>query len=355
MPGNRYEKNAANLTHREAHHKTAQREDRSVVTFKDYYSILGVPRGATEAEIKKAYRRKAKQLHPDVNKSSEAGAKFSELNEANEVLSDPEKRRRYDQLGANWQEGSEFRPPPDAGFHFEGNLNDLFGGSAGTSGSGFSEFFESLFGDLGGGGQRRSAGQRRRGRGAAHGPTRGADLSAEAQFSLLDLLQPGQRKITLGVPNSHGSIDSRTITINIPKGVGAGQRLRLPGMGAPGANGGEPGDMYLTVQLKPEMGMRVERDDIVVDLDVPAPLAVIGGVVRPATPEGPVALRVPAGTQAGTTLRVRGRGLWRRDGDRGDLLVRVRVTVPAKPTEREREIYEELLKLATEGERGGAS
>lgn len=348
MAGNRYKKNAANLTHREAHHKTAQREDSSVVTFKDYYSILGVPRGASEAEIKKAYRRKAKQLHPDVNKSSEAGAKFSELNEANEVLSDPEKRRRYDQLGANWQEGSEFRPPPDAGFHFEGNLNDLFGGSAGASGSGFSEFFESLFGDLGGGGQRRGAGQRRRGRGAAHGPTRGADLSAEAQFSLLDLLQPGQRKITLGVPNSHGSIDSRTITVNIPKGISAGQRLRLPGIGAPGANGGEPGDMYLTVQLKPEMGMRVERDDIVVDLDVPAPLAVIGGIVRPATPEGPVALRVPAGTQAGTTLRVRGRGLWRRDGDRGDLLVRVRVTVPAKPTEREREIYEELLKLATE-------
>ncbi len=327
-----------------------------MVTFKDYYSILGVPRDASEAEIKKAYRRKAKQLHPDVNKTPDAGAKFSELNEANEVLSDPQKRRRYDQLGANWKEGTEFHPPPGSGFHFEGNLEDLFGrsGRSGTGGTGFSEFFESLFGDLGMGGHRQTGGQRRRGRGAAHGPTRGADLSAEAQFSLLDLLQPGQRKITLGVPNRDGGVESRTVTVNIPKGVGAGQRLRLPGLGAPGSGGGEPGDLYLTVQLKPEMGMRVERDDVVVELDVPAPLAVIGGVVRPATPEGPVALRVPAGTQAGTTLRVRGRGLWRRDGDRGDLLVRVRLTVPAKPTEREHQLYEELMKLATDEERGGA-
>lgn len=327
-----------------------------MVQFKDYYAVLGVARDASADAIKKAFRKKAKQFHPDVNKTPEAASRFREVNEAYEVLSDSTKRQRYDQLGANWRDGESFQPPPGWGGRSAGgsiNIEDLFGGAGasrgGSGGSGFSDFFEMLFSDLGlhGMGRGAASGSQR-----ARGPQRGADLTAEVQFSLLDLLQPGQKKMTLALPTPSGAMESRTVTVNIPKGVRPGQKLRLPGMGAAANAGSTAGDLYLSLQLKPDPAFRIERDDLVTEVDVPAPVAVLGGVVRPTTPEGPVALRVAAGTQGGTTLRVRGRGLWRRDGDRGDLLVRVRLTIPAKPTAREKELYEQLLALE---EQGGAS
>jgi curved DNA-binding protein len=321
-----------------------------VVTFKDYYAILGVPREATGTEIKRAYRRKAKQLHPDVDRSAGAEERFRALNEANEVLSDPEKRRRYDQLGSQWKDGAEFQPPP--GFEFRGgNLEDLFG-SGGGHGA-FSEFFESLFGSFGMGAEGPAPGAPRGGRRRAARPQRGADVTAEVQFSLLDLLHSGQRRISVNVPSAGGGIETRTATINLPRGVRPGQRLRLPGLGATPAGGGPAGDLFLQVQLKPELGVQVDRDDLIVEHDVPAPLAALGGVIRPHTPEGPVALRIAGGTQSGTLLRVRGRGLWRREGDRGDLLVRVRIIVPTNITGAVREHYEALLKLSTETTTGG--
>jgi curved DNA-binding protein len=298
-----------------------------MVSFKDYYSILGVGRDASADQIKQAFRRQAKRWHPDVSKAPDAEAKFRDLNEANEVLSDPEKRRRYDALGANWKDGAEFRPPP--GFEFQtGNFD--FGSLGGASG--FSDFFESLFGSLG----------FERG-GAAFGGRRApTNLSAEIHFSVGDLLRPAARNMTLSLPTSEGGYVTRTVNVNLPRGVRPGQQIRLPGVGTDG------GDVLLRIQLKPETGISVERDDIIIDHDVPAPMAVLGGVIKPETPEGIVSLKMPPSTQTGTLLRVRGRGLWRKDGERGDLLIRVRITVPQQPTAEERELYQRLAAIRGE-------
>ena len=321
------------------------------VTFKDYYALLGVPRAASAEEIKKAYRRKARELHPDRNKTKGAEERFREVNEAYEVLGDPQKRVRYDQLGANWREGETFQPPPGfEGFRFDardlGDLSELFGrtgrtGSAGGA-SGFSDFFDALFGDLGMGGVfGGSEATRRRGRGAR----RGGDVEAEVEFSIADLLQPGRKTFTLGSPGRDGALSSRTVTVNIPPGLRDGQKLRLPGQGAPGGAGHAAGDIYLKVRVRPEAGVAIHGDDIVTDIDVPAPIAVVGGEVRVTAPDGVVTIRVRPATPTGTTLRVRGRGLPRRDGQRGDLLARVRIVIPEHPTQEERGLYERLAQL----------
>ncbi|MBP7147091.1 MAG: DnaJ domain-containing protein [Acidobacteria bacterium] len=319
--------------------------------YKDYYAILGVERGAGADAIKKAYRKLARENHPDVNKSAGAEDKFREINEAYEVLGDPEKRRRYDQLGANWQEGAPFEPPP--GFQgyevrFE-DLGELFGARGGRPASGFSDFFETLFGNLGFSGGafgREAAGAaepgRGRGRGRARGG-RGQDVEAEIELGLADLLHPGQRRITLGVPATTGGVERKTVTVNIPAGVRPGQRLRLPGQGSPGSSG--PGDIYLVVRLRPDAALRIEGDDLVTDIDVPAPTAVTGGTVEIPTPDGPLTLRISPGTQAGTVLRARGKGLPLRADRRGDLRARVRITVPNDPTPAQRELYRKLADL----------
>lgn len=311
------------------------------VTYKDYYAILGVDRKASTEEIKRAYRRKARELHPDVNKSPRAEEQFRDLNEAYEVLSDPEKRARYDRLGANWKHGAPFEPPPGfEGFRVHvggmGDLGDIFGSAGGgAGGSGFSDFFETLFGDLGLGGF---------GRTRTHRP-RGRDVEAEVEFGLSDLLHPGPRRITVGVPGAGGKVERKTVTVNLPPGLRPGQKLRLPGMGGGGQPGSPRGDLYLKIRLRPDPAFRIEGDDLVTEVDVPAPLAVVGGHVEVPTPERPVRVRVAPGTSTGTTLRVRGRGLPRKDGGRGDLLARVRLVVPKHPTREQRELYEKLARL----------
>jgi curved DNA-binding protein len=355
------------------------------IAYKDYYEILGVSRDASEADIKKAYRKLARELHPDRNKAPDAEERFRDVNEAYEVLKDKDKRERYDRLGANWQHGAPFDPTAGGfsggfpgGFQTEvGSMEDLeeilrsagIGGRGGGGGSGFSDFFEILFGGLGGsargGGRRTGGGRRGRGAGGAAGfgpgaaqgfgggfggfgggqPMGGQDVEARIELDLADLVHGGQRRITLGPQGPGSPVEPRTVTVKIPPGLRPGSRLRLAGQGGPSPGGGPAGDLYLEIGLRPDPRLRIEGDDLVADVDVPAPDAVVGGTVQVPTPEGPVKLKIQPGTTAGRTLRVRERGLPRKGGGRGDLLARVRIVVPGDLTERERELYRQLAEL----------
>ena len=301
------------------------------VKFRDYYEVLGVPRTATAEEIKRAYRQLARKHHPDLQVASErarASERFKEINEANEVLSDPDKRAKYDALGANWKGGMDFTPPPDTGR----------GPSVTTEWEGFgdfSDFFGSIFGRPPGG--RAGAGRAGGDRAGVRMPIPGNDIEGELPLPLDDVLHGGQRRIT---------VDGRSLDVTIPRGIRDGATLRLAGQGGPGVNGGPAGDVYLRVRLLPHPRYRVVDDDLEMDLPLWPWQAVLGAEVRVDTPDGPVTLTVPSGTQSGQRLRLRGRGL-PRDGARGDLYAVVRVVVPTRPSAAEREVYEMLRRSAS--------
>jgi len=301
------------------------------VKFRDYYEVLGVPRTATAEEIKRAYRQLARKHHPDLQVASErarASERFKEINEANEVLSDPDKRAKYDALGANWKGGMDFTPPPDTGR----------GPSVTTEWEGFgdfSDFFGSIFGRPPGG--RAGAGRAGGDRAGVRMPIPGNDIEGELPLPLDDVLHGGQRRIT---------VDGRSLDVTIPRGIRDGATLRLAGQGGPGVNGGPAGDVYLRVRLLPHPRYRVVGDDLEMDLPLWPWQAVLGAEVRVDTPDGPVTLTVPPGTQSGQRLRLRGRGL-PRDGARGDLYAVVRVVVPTRPSAAEREVYEMLRRSAS--------
>ena len=301
------------------------------VKFRDYYEVLGVPRTATAEEIKRAYRQLARKHHPDLQVASErarASERFKEINEANEVLSDPDKRAKYDALGANWKGGMDFTPPPDTGR----------GPSVTTEWEGFgdfSDFFGSIFGRPPGG--RAGAGRAGGDRAGVRMPIPGNDIEGELPLPLDDVLHGGQRRIT---------VDGRSLDVTIPRGIRDGATLRLAGQGGPGINGGPAGDVYLRVRLLPHPRYRVVGDDLEMDLPLWPWQAVLGAEVRVDTPDGPVTLTVPSGTQSGQRLRLRGRGL-PRDGARGDLHAVVRVVVPTRPSAAEREVYEMLRRSAS--------
>jgi len=301
------------------------------VKFRDYYEVLGVPRTATAEEIKRAYRQLARKHHPDLQVASErarASERFKEINEANEVLSDPDKRAKYDALGANWKGGMDFTPPPDTGR----------GPSVTTDWEGFgdfSDFFGSIFGRPSGG--RAGAGRAGADRAGVRMPIPGNDVEGELPLTLDDVLHGGQRRIT---------VDGRSLDVTIPRGIRDGATLRLAGQGGPGINGGPAGDVYLRVRLLPHPRYRVVGDDLEMDLPLWPWQAVLGAEVRVDTPDGPVTLTVPPGTQSGQRLRLRGRGL-PRDGARGDLYAVVRVVVPTRPSAAEREVYEMLRRSAS--------
>jgi curved DNA-binding protein len=328
------------------------------VAFKDYYAILGVARDASQDEIKKAYRRKARELHPDVNKSKDAGERFRDVNEAYEVLGDPDKRRRYDRFGSAYREAPPGAGPPP-GFEefdfgggaggFEEFLRQAQDGAArrrGGPASGFSDFFEALFGaGLGGAPQAESGGGGRgRSRPRARG-RRGHDIEGEIHLDVADLVAGGQRKFTMEVTGEDGLPAVRDLTINLPRVIRPGQTIRLARQGGPGSGGAPNGDLFLRIGLRPGGELQVEGDDLVATIDVPAPVAVVGGTARVPSAEGPVTLRIAPGTQAGTVLRVKERGLARRDGSRGDLRARVRLVVPEQPTPEQKRLYEELARL----------
>jgi curved DNA-binding protein len=297
------------------------------VKFRDYYEVLGVPRTATAEEIKRAYRQLARKHHPDLQPAAErtkAAERFKEINEAYEVLSDPDKRSKYDALGQNWKSGMDFTPPPGAEWRTvdPGEWEDL---------GGFSDFFGSLFG-------RPTGRTGRGGRGGVRITIPGNDVEAELFVSLDEMLRGGRRRIQLP--------GGRSLDVEIPLGTREGTVLRLAGQGEPGANGGPPGDLYLHARLIPHPRYRVVGDDLEMDLPLWPWQAVLGTEVRIETPEGPVTLKVPPGTQSGKRLRLRGRGLPRANGTRGDLYTMVRIVIPERPSAAEREAYETLKRGA---------
>jgi curved DNA-binding protein len=296
--------------------------------FKDYYQTMGVARDATVDDIKRAYRKLARKYHPDVSKEADAEARFKELGEAYEVLKDPEKRAAYDQLGANWKAGQEFRPPPDAtsGFEFSG----------GGPGSGFgdgdaSEFFEALFG---------------RGAGRSRGPFHSTSENRHARvlIDIEDAYGGATRAVTLRTPEvtAQGQVSLRehTLNVTIPKGIRPGQHIRLAGQGAPGIGDGKPGDLYLEVGFRPHPRYRVEERDVYLDLAVAPWEAALGASVNVPTPSGAVELKIPAGTAAGRKLRLKGRGI--PASPPGDLYAVIHVVLPPADSERARAAYGSL-------------
>lgn len=297
--------------------------------FKDYYEILGVPRTATPDEIKAAYRKLARKYHPDVSKEPNAEARFKELGEAHEVLKDPEKRALYDQMGSQWKSGQDFKPSPgwDAGFEFRGGEGGDFDPD---------DFFEAFFGRRGqGGGSRRPN---------VH--AQGEDHHAKVMIDLLDAFRGAQRTITLRMPSydAQGRMISRerTLDVNIPKGIRAGQHLRLAGQGGPGVGKGGPGDLYLEVGFNPHPVFRVDDRDIYVDLKLAPWEAALGAKVEAPTPEGPIQLTIPPGSSAGRQMRLKGRGI--PGTPPGDLFVVLAVTLPPADTDAAREAYEAMAR-----------
>lgn len=295
--------------------------------FKDYYQILGVARDASQDEIKRAYRRLARQYHPDVSKEAEAERRFKEVGEAYEVLKDPEKRKAYDRFGADWKAGQDFRPPPDWERDFQ-----FSGGSA--QGADFSDFFESLFGRAGG---RRGGGFR----------MQGEDQVARIEIDLEDAHQGATRQLTLNVPDV--DVDgrviarSRSLKVKIPPGITAGKRIRLAGQGSPGAGGGPAGDLYLEVLFRPHRLFQVEQRDILLELPVTPWEAALGAVVTVPTLGGKVELRVPPGSQSGRKLRLKGRGL--PGTPPGDQYVVLRIVAPPADSAEARELYERMAEV----------
>jgi curved DNA-binding protein len=341
------------------------------VQYKDYYEVLGVPRTASEIDIKKAFRKLAREHHPDVAKNKkQAEEKFKEINEAYEVLGDPTKRKKYDELGPNWKSGSEFRPPPG----WESFAGRGFGGGAGRGsrgqdyefhfgGTGFSDFFEQLFGargargGFGGGGQRFDqedfAGEK------------GRDLEGDILVTLDEAMKGSVRSVSVrrGVPcdccggtgeraghlcntcGGTGQIQkTETHQVKIPAGVTEGQRLRVAGRGEAGVGGGAAGDLFLRVKMAKHPDFIVEDHNLIYEAELAPWEAVLGAEISVPTLDGRVNIRIPPGTQNGQKLRVRGRGLPKRNGEKGDLIVQTQLEVPTTVSESERKAWQQLAK-----------
>lgn len=296
--------------------------------FKDYYQVLGLPRDAGQEDIKRAYRRLARKYHPDVSKETDAEARFKEVGEAYEVLRDPEKRAAYDRFGKQWRAGQEFRPPPDwdAGFEFRGA----------PGGARFSDFFETLFG---GGGPFAEGG-------AAPGgfTARGQDHHAKILISLDDAYRGGRRSVRLQMPevDARGqlTLKQRSLNVTIPRGIAAGQQIRLPGQGAPGFGGAPAGDLYLEIEFEPHARFRAEGRDIHALLPVTPWEAALGARVALPTLGGSVEVTIPAGAQSGQKLRLKGRGLPGHPD--GDHYAELRMVTPPARDAGAREFYRRM-------------
>jgi len=341
------------------------------VKYKDYYETLGVSRDASDAEIKKAFRKLAREYHPDVAKNKkQAEERFKEINEAYEVLGDPAKRKKYDELGPNWSAGADFRPPPGwegfggprgGGFTSRGPRGEEFDFQFG--GTGFSDFFEQLFGARGArtGGFRRSGGFPEE----EFARERGRDIEGDIMVTLEEAMRGSVRSVSVrhGVPCPHcGGTGQRarhlcnvcggagqvpkteTYQVKIPAGVCEGQRLRVAGRGEAGLGGGAAGDLYLRVRLAKHPDFEVDGQNLVYEAELAPWEAVLGANIRVPTLNGGVNIKIPPGTHNGQKLRVRGRGLPARAGNGGDLIVVARIEVPTHITDSERKLWEELAR-----------
>lgn len=323
--------------------------------FKDYYQTLGVTRTATAQEIKSAYRKLARKHHPDANKGDKASEeKFKEISEAYEVLKDPEKRKRYDMLGSNWKAGADFKPGASGEGNFSGFDFDFSNFQRGTSGGGggFSDFFEALFGQAGGPfGGAQGAGSRfgtRQSRPHAQGQGRASlrphEQQADIELSVEELARGAQRTLKV-TPQGE---KAKTIEVKIPKGVRAGSKIRVAGQGAMTPTG--RGDLILRIKVRPHKDFTVDGDNLICDVTLKPGVAVTGGHASVPTLDGPVKIKIPALTQPGRTLRLKGRGLpVLKQTTTGDLLVKVKISVPENPSDKEKELYAKLAEIEQQG------
>lgn len=317
--------------------------------YKDYYAILGISKNAGEQEIKSAFRKLARKFHPDVNKAPDAVQKFKDLNEANEVLSDPEKRQRYDSLGSGWNQGSEFTPPPGHDFG-QGGFSQGFGG--------FSDFFESIFGDL-----RQHQTQGYSSRRANQAPaSENLDITQEIYLDLEDLMHNNMKAVRVSYldkcPHCAGrksncyncggsgiSSTSKVLNVKIPEKIKEGSKIRLANEGKSDSYG-RKGNLYLIIKYKNHPHFKADGSDISSELEIQAPEAVLGILTQVETLHGMVKVSIPAGTQSGKSLRLRGLGLPKKSGSFGDHIVKIRINVPSNPSQNEKELYQKLFDLS---------
>lgn len=303
------------------------------MAFIDYYKILEVGKNATEAEIKKAYRKLARKYHPDLNPNDkEAERKFKEINEANEVLSHTENRKKYDDYGENWQHAEEFEKSKQQR-QYQGNGNQGgFGGSGGggfRGGDDFSDFFESMFGGrTSGGGGRRSA------------QYKGQDFNAELHLELKDVYTTHKRTLT---------INGKNIRITIPAGVENGQQIKISGMGAEGSGEGPKGDLYITFTIENHTKFKLDKHNLYATVDLDLYTAILGGEITADTFDGKVKLTVKPGTKNGTKVKLKGKGfpVYKKEGEFGDLYLTYQIQIPTNLSEKEKELFTELAKLRT--------
>jgi curved DNA-binding protein len=305
------------------------------VKFRDYYEILGVQRDARAEDIKKVYRKLARKYHPDLNPNNKQSEdKFKEIQEAYEVLGDAEKRKKYDQLGANWKNGSEFTPPPNWGGQGGINFEDLFQRAGDQRNSSFSDFFETLFGGMGGGmgGAGGAGGARTRGGGRSSSP---ADAETELSLPLEEMHRGVTRKLRVQFGNTDKSIEVR-----IPPGARDDSKIRIPGGGQHG------GDLYVHLRQEPNSQFTVKGDDTQTEVAITPWEAALGANIEVPTLDGKQEIRIPPGIASGQRLRLRGQGLNLRGGGRGDHFARVKIVVPKELTDAERKLFEELSKVS---------
>jgi len=294
------------------------------MAFIDYYEILGIPKNASEDDIKKAYRKLARKHHPDLNPNDkEANKKFQQINEANEVLSDPEKRKKYDRYGKDWEQAEQFEKARQQGGSYRSYAGEQTGG--GFEDQDFSSFFSSMFGDHGGGRSRQTK-------------FRGQDYNAELKLPLRDAYTKHPQTLT---------VNGKNVRITIPAGVENGQVIKLKGYGAPGVNGGPAGDLYITFIIENEMNLKRAGNDLFITTEIDLYTAVLGGETTIDTLSGKVKLKVAPGTQNGTQVRLKGKGfpVYKNEGQFGDLFVVFNVKLPVNLNDRQKELFTQLAAL----------
>ena len=348
------------------------------VKFQDYYKLLGIERNASEKEIRNAYRKLARESHPDLQskeKKKEAEEKFKLINEAYEVLKDPEKRKLYDRFGANWKHGEDFSAYQNQYYAGgRGNMGEGFGGSYKThsfdfgsqsGGSGFSDFFEAIFGqafrDGGAGDFQRAGGYQR-----TRKPRKGMDVTAELEVTLEEIYKGEEKQVQLSMQDlcsvcggtgvqqnsfcsgcgGTGHMDNiKTLKIKVPQDAREGKKIRLKGQGGEAESGGQRGDLYLKLKVKPHPVFNLKGDDLEADLTVQPWQAVLGDRVSAPTLEGSVRVKIPPRSHSGHKLRLRGKGMLKKDGSQGDYYLRVVVDIPKEVTPEEEELYRKLSEI----------